>query len=123
MHYLYYARLTAHNGDVLYKLGISKNPATRYSRLRKRLNFRIIITEQCKNEGNARAREKYLLNKHAVDRSPRRVLPSGYTEIFSRDILRLENGKYSFDAQRNHNIHPDDTPTIHVKFNKPNNKF
>jgi len=85
---LYYLKVTGDNGEIAYKIGVTKNTvAKRYSTDMQKVE--IIGVRQCRSAYVAHKLEKFILNKfkeYKYEGEP--LLVSGNTELFKVDILQ-----------------------------------
>ena len=93
--YLYYLRLLAENGVVVYKIGITNRSIRGRFSITERAKISIIkfqlfpVGQDCYDE-----EQRILRLTEDCRYSGPDILDSGHTEMFTEDILKLDKGEY-----------------------------
>lgn len=89
---LYYLRVDADNGKVLYKIGVTGKTITERYSPSELAKITVLFTTRYSIGRDAYNEEQRIINEHELDLYVgEKVLFSGNTELFTRDILNKDN--------------------------------
>jgi len=96
---LYYLAITADDGELCYKIGITNLTIEERFRGTDLSRIRIVMIWHFDIGGDAAEREAIILHQFARDRyyGPRLLVGAGNTELFTHDVLDLDNGDHKHD--------------------------
>lgn len=90
--YLYYLKIVTEDGQVLYKVGITNRTISQRFSLTDLSKIEIVNKKLYQNGADAYAKEQSMLKKYeAVRYKGPKILSSGNTELFTEDVLSLED--------------------------------